>query len=231
MEPCGVGTRHWARRHGRRSLPSPLIPAIPDSSGETEAVRDLIPSPVRARSSTLHWRCRIRPGIAADRRFRPSPYPGHFFGLMPIPFSSEDLGRIFEPRTLTKGRSLILLGAVEVTLDDPSITAVVEHVGWRRNATITPSLLGRRVVFVNQCSCGQPACLHLAAASLAALDRFPQLRKPVQTSLLDTLTAAPAEERQVLTFELSPGQPPNACVVTTVRIGERTGRRSPTTPA
>ena len=92
---------------------------------------------------------------------------------MLIPFSSEDLGRIFDARTLTKGRSLILLGAVEVSLADPSITAVVDHLGLRRTVTITPSLLGRRVVFINACSCGQPACLHLAATGLAALDRFP----------------------------------------------------------
>ncbi len=151
---------------------------------------------------------------------------------MLIPYSSEDLGRIFDARTLTKGRTLVLLGAVEVALADPSITAVVDHVGLQRTATITPSLLGRRVVFLSDCSCGQPACLHLAATSLAALDRYPALRKPVQGSLLDTLTsAAPAEERQTLTFELAPGEPPHACFITTVMIGERSGKRQATSPA
>src|SRR4051812_8524996 len=146
-------------------------------------------------------------------------------------FSSEDLGRVFDPHTLTKGRSLVLLGAVEVTLADSFITAVVDHGGHRRSANITPSLLGRRVAFSNQCSCGQSDCLHLAAAALAALDRYPALRKPVQSSFLDALTAAPAEERQVLTFMLSPGEPPHACFVSPVLIGERTGTQTTTTPA
>src|SRR5579875_3616160 len=99
---------------------------------------------------------------------------------MLTPFSSEDLGRVFDARTLTKGRSLILLGAVEVRLAEPSITAEVDHAGFQRRTTVTPSLMGRRVVFVSQCSCGQTACLHLAATCLAALDRHPALRKPVQ---------------------------------------------------
>src|SRR3954471_5099857 len=187
-----------------------------------------MPWPVRGRCFNPNGAFPIRADIADSTHL--SEFP-RIPNLMPIPFSSEDLGRIFDARTLTKGRSLILLGAVEVSLAGPTITAVVEHVGSRRTATITPSPLGRRVVFVSQCSCGQSACLHLAAASLAALDRFPQLRKPVQTSLLDALTTAPAEERQGLWFELAPGQPPHACFVSTVLIGDRTGRRSPTTPA
>ena len=39
-------------------------------------------------------------------------------------------------------------------------------------------------------SCGQPACAHLAAGCLAALDRYPALRKPVQASFLDTLASS-----------------------------------------
>ena len=147
------------------------------------------------------------------------------------PFSSDDLGRVFDARTLTRGRSLVLLGAVEVTLDAETVVAVVEHAGFQRRATITPSSLGRRVMFVNACSCGQPACVHLAAGCLAALDRFPALRKPVQKTLFESLTAAPAEERQALAFELAPGEPPHACFVSTLLIGERSGRREATTPA
>jgi ERCC4-related helicase len=150
---------------------------------------------------------------------------------MLTPFSSEDLGRVFDARVLTKGRTLVLLGTVEVTLQDTSIAVVVEHLGLRRTASITPSSLGHRVVFVNQCSCGEAACAHLAAGSLAALDRYPVLRKPVQKSFLDALAAPPAEERQRLTFELSPGTPPHACFVSTFLIGERTGRLEATTPS
>ena len=155
-------------------------------------------------------------------------------------FSSEDLGRIFDARVLTRGRSLVLLGTVEVALLEASISVVVEHLGLRHTASIAPSALGQRVVFVNKCSCGQPACAHLAAGALAALDRYPALRRPVQKSFLDTLAApslaAPStaassvQERQRLMFELSPGEPPHACFVSTVLIGERTGRREATTP-
>jgi superfamily II DNA or RNA helicase len=150
---------------------------------------------------------------------------------MLTPFSSEDLGRVFDARALTKGRTLILLGTVEVTLEDPSIAVVVEHLGLRHTASITPSSLGHRVVFLNKCSCGQSTCAHLAAGSLAALDRYPALRKLVQRNFLDTLASPPAEERQTLVFELSPGDPPHACFVSTFLIGERTGRLEVTTPS
>ena len=150
---------------------------------------------------------------------------------MLTPFSSEDFGRVFDARTLTKGRTLVLMGNVEVTLEDPSIAVVVEHLGLRHTASITPSLLGNRVVFQNKCGCGQAACPHLAAGCLAALDRFPALRKPVQKNFLDTLAPPAGEERQKLVFELSPGEPPHACFVSTFLVGERTGRLQVTTPA
>ena len=150
---------------------------------------------------------------------------------MLTPFSSEDLSRIFDSRVLTRGRSLVLLGTVEVALQDPSIAVTVEHLGLRHTASITPSALGHRVVFANKCSCGQSACAHMAAGALAALDRYPVLRKPVQKSFLDTLAIPAAAERQRLVFELSPGEPPHACFVNTILIGERSGRLEPTTPA
>ena len=150
---------------------------------------------------------------------------------MLTPFSSEDLGRVFDARALTKGRTLVLLGTVEVTLQDPSIAVAVEHLGLRHTANITPSSIGRRVVFLNTCSCGQSTCVHLAAGSLAALDRYPALRRPVQNSFLDALANPPATERQSLVFELSPGAAPHACFVSTFLIGERTGRLEATTPS
>lgn len=150
---------------------------------------------------------------------------------MLTPFSSEDLGRVFDARALTKGRTLVLLGTVGVTLQDLSIAVVVEHLGLRHTASITPSSLGHRVVFLNKCSCGQSACVHLAAGALAALDRYPALRKAVQRNFLDALANPPAEERQRLVFELSPGAPPHACFVSTFLIGERTGRLEVTTPS
>jgi superfamily II DNA or RNA helicase len=150
---------------------------------------------------------------------------------MLTPFSSEDLGRVFDARALTKGRTLLLLGTVEVTLHDPSIAVMVEHLGLRHTASITSSLRGRRVVFLNKCSCGQSACAHLAAGSLAALDRYPALRRPVQKNFLDMLATPATKERQRLVFELSPATPPHACFVSTILIGELTGRLEATTPS
>ena len=149
---------------------------------------------------------------------------------MLTPFSSEDLGRVFDARTLTKGRSLVLLGIVDVVLQDPSIGVAVEHLGVRYAASITPSPLRRRTTLLGQCSCGQSACAHLAAGALAALDRYPALRKPTQQSFLDALASPSAEEPRRLVFEISPGEPPHACFVSTLLIGERTGRIEVTTP-
>ncbi len=149
---------------------------------------------------------------------------------MPTPFSTEDLGRIFDARTLTRGRSLLMLGTVDVALDGDTIAITVDHLGQHR-ATMTPSTLGPRVIFRNACACGQANCAHLAAGALAALDRFPQLRRATQRSFLDTLTAADGGERTSLVFELAPAPPPAACKVSTLLVGERSGRLTPTTPA
>ena len=150
---------------------------------------------------------------------------------MPTPFSSQDLGRIFDARVLTRGRGLGLAGGVEVQLDGDTVTALVQERGVVHTLRITPALLGRRVVFDHTCSCGLSACAHLAAAAFAALDRFPVLRKPEQQTFLDTLvTAAAGKERQRLVFELAAAEPPHACAVTTLLIGERTGIAAPTTP-
>ena len=151
---------------------------------------------------------------------------------MLTPFSSEDLGRMFDSRILTKGRTLILLGTVQVTLQDPSVAVMVEHLDQRHTANFTPAALDRhRVVLLSDCSCGQVACVHVAAGALAALDRFPALRKPTQQNFLGTLAAPAAAERQRLTFDLSPGTPPHACFVSALLVGERTGQTEPTSPA
>jgi superfamily II DNA or RNA helicase len=151
---------------------------------------------------------------------------------MPTPFSSQDLGRIFDGRALTRGRTLGLSGGVEVELEGDTISGVVQDQAFVYTVSITPSLLGRRVVLDSRCTCRVPGCAHLAAAAFGALDRFPALRRPEQQTFLDTLTAAPPEkERQRIVFELAPGDHPYACLVTTVLIGERTGVATPTTPA
>jgi superfamily II DNA or RNA helicase len=147
------------------------------------------------------------------------------------PFSSEDLGRVFEARTLTRGRSFLLLGAVEVELDGDAIKGVVEDKGVKRFATLTPALMGHRVVFANRCTCRLVNCPHLAATAFAALDRFPALRRTDQASFIDRL-GEPAAEKQRLLVNLEPGKPPeDACFVQFALVGERTARLAPTTPA
>jgi uncharacterized Zn finger protein len=123
---------------------------------------------------------------------------------MTTPFSSQDLGRIFDARTITRGRSLGLAGQVEVQLEGDTITAVVQDSGVEQNTRITSSLLGRRVAFDHRCTCRIPGCAHLAAAALAALDRFPSLRKPEQQTFLDLLAAAQKEQPPRTVFELIP---------------------------
>ncbi len=150
---------------------------------------------------------------------------------MPTPFTTLDLSRIFDARALTRGRTLGLAGGVAVRLDGDSIVGTVTERTTAYTIRITPSVLGRRVMFDNQCSCRFTGCVHLAAAACAALDAFPALRKAEQQTFLDTLTTKPAEkERQRLVFELSAADPPDACTVATLLIGERSGTIEPTTP-
>ncbi len=149
---------------------------------------------------------------------------------MPTPFATEDLSRLFDGQTMTRGRSLQLQQAVEVSLDGDTITGAVNDRGVRRTATITPSQHGRRVAFELRCTCRAPACPHLAATALAALDRFPALRRAEQRSMFDTLASGAAAEPKRLVFDLSPGVPPHACFVTTSLIGTHSGKAEPTTP-
>jgi len=150
---------------------------------------------------------------------------------MPTPFTTLDLSRIFDARAMTRGRTLGLAGGVDVRLDGDSIVGTVTERATPYTIRITPSVLGRRTVFDNQCSCRFTGCVHLAAAACAALDAFPALRKAEQQTFLDTLTTkAPEKERQRLVFELAAADPPHACIVATMLIGERSGTIEPTTP-
>ena len=147
---------------------------------------------------------------------------------MTTPFSAEDLRAVFEPRTLTRARSLVLLGAVEVALSGASITAAVADAGLRRTATLTPSPRAGRVGFTSRCTCRQVACAHLAAAGLAALDRFPALRRLPTPPGLD-LPSGQARPRTVV-FELAAASPPAACMVTTMLLDEQTARTEDVQP-
>ena len=148
---------------------------------------------------------------------------------MPTPYSAEDLRALFEPRTLTRGRSLVLLGAVEVALDGDTVTAAVADGGERRTARLTPTPRGNRVGFGTRCSCRQSACPHVAAAGLAALDRFPALRRPVEAVGLDAPGATGQPTRRLL-FDVAAASPPFACIVSAFMLDEATGRTEGTTP-
>ena len=149
---------------------------------------------------------------------------------MPTPFSSDDLGRIFDARTLTRGRSLLLIGAVEVGLEGDTVTATVDQAGTRQTVTLDPKPSGNRVVLNSRCTCQAPACVHVAATAYAALERFPTLRKAAPGGLLDALTGDDAPEKRVAMFELAAAPPPDGCTVSTFLVGERTRRITPTTP-
>jgi len=149
---------------------------------------------------------------------------------MPTAFSSYDLGLVFEPRALTRGRSLILIGAVDVQQDGESLRGVVEELKKRYIAWVTPRADGERVGFDTQCTCHKPGCPHRAATALAALERFPALRRPEPKGLFDAMPPSTTDEARRAVFELSPGMPPHACFVATALAGERTGRLTPTTP-
>jgi len=127
---------------------------------------------------------------------------------MPTPFSSDDLGRIFDARTLTRGRSLLLIGAVEVGLAGDTVTATVDQAGTRQTVTLDPKPSGNRVALNSRCTCQAPACVHVAAAAYAALERFPTLRKAAPGGLLDALTGDEAPEKRVAMFEPVHGSAP-----------------------
>ena len=149
---------------------------------------------------------------------------------MPVRFSSEDLGRNFEPHTLVRGRSLVLRDCVEVSLDGDNIVGVVRDGEIRYGVKVTPSLRGSRVVVTSSCGCERSACAHGAATALAAVDRIPSLRRPQQQSFFDALLDRPKPQRGRLVFYLSPGKVPFACFLSTLLEYEGSSQIGATTP-
>ena len=172
---------------------------------------------------------------------------------MPTPFSSQDLGRLFDGRILTRGHSLILADGVKVQLDGDAITGVVQDRGTSYKVSLIPVKGSRRLVFDQRCSCGARSCAHLAAAGFAALDRFPELRQAEQQSFLDTLVGKPERvpaapvvprpeprpaprpeppiELKRVVFNVAPAETPNAFQVSTVLVGVRSGTSTTSSPA
>ncbi|WP_298214107.1 DEAD/DEAH box helicase [Acidocella sp.] len=108
---------------------------------------------------------------------------------MPVPFSAEDFDRIFDSAIIRRAQSVLALGFVkDVALSGDTIEGVVEDMdGTRRVTTLTPERKGSRISFAErECSCGERGCRHLAATALAALAKFPALRKPAPASVIDS---------------------------------------------
>ncbi|NYZ11858.1 DEAD/DEAH box helicase [Azospirillum sp. RWY-5-1] len=116
----------------------------------------------------------------------PSSLPALFDSPPPVaaPFAEEDLARVFEARTLRRGRDLVLAGAVRIARGPGRVEARVTDLGRELAVMVAPVSRGRRVAFDRTCGCGRPGCAHMAAAALAALDAWPEWRR---TSLLDLM--------------------------------------------
>lgn len=95
---------------------------------------------------------------------------------MLIPFTSGDLGRAFDARALTRGRTLALLGEVTVEADGASLQVAVAHLSHRHTGRITPEIVDGAVQIATACTCRAPFCVHMAAGALVALERIAALR-------------------------------------------------------
>src|SRR6202043_3420001 len=153
-------------------------------------------------------------------------------------FAEEDLVSTFGEPMLAEARRLLGAGAVDLTTTGPAIEATIVADGEHRRVALNPTQTGRRVAFLGTCeptpfpkarrgqepALGEAACVHRAAAALAALERDPTWRRPVQHSLFDlAFTIAP---KRRIVFALEPGSEDQAIFVTffaeTVEGGVRT---------
>ncbi|KAA0582750.1 DEAD/DEAH box helicase [Azospirillum sp. Sh1] len=95
-----------------------------------------------------------------------------------VPFGQEDLTRVFDAKTLQRGRTLMMTGAVTL---GPSggdrIEAEVSDLGRRLSVTVTPVQGKRSIVLDRSCTCGRNACAHMAAAAMLALESRPEWRR------------------------------------------------------
>ncbi|HYD32593.1 MAG TPA: ATP-dependent helicase, partial [Azospirillaceae bacterium] len=128
---------------------------------------------------------------------RPAP-PG-------VPYSHEDLARVFEAKTIQRGRTLILAGAVRLGEAKGRVEAMVSDLGRTLSVTVTPTSRGRRIGFDRVCTCGRNACAHMAAVALLALDTRPEWQ---QVSLLDLMSPAPSQSAKAPLAERPAKAPP-----------------------
>ena len=147
----------------------------------------------------------------------------------PIPFSLDDLSAAFDPAALRRGRSIILLGQVDVDIDGNSLSGTVDHLGMHQAVKLTPGKDGKTITFTGTCTCRQPGCAHRAAIAIKGLEKFPKIRKAAPKAV-----AAPAQqavERRRLLLELAAAKSPSCCVVIVKLVHERTKATIAATPA
>src|ERR1700745_3710076 len=153
-------------------------------------------------------------------------------------FAEEDLCSTFGEAMLAEARRLLGAGAIDLTTTGRAIEATIVADGQHRRVVLNPTQTGPRVTFLGTCeptpfpqarraqetALGEAACVHRAAAALAALGRDPAWRRPVQHSLFD-LAVTTAPKRRII-FALEPGSEDQAIFVTvfaeTIEGGVRT---------
>jgi hypothetical protein len=158
-------------------------------------------------------------------------------------FAEEDLRSTFDDAMLAEARRLLGAGAVGLTTTSPAIEATIVADGEHRHVALYPTQIGPRIAFPGTCeptpfpqarraqepALDETACVHRAAAALAALERDPTWRRPVQHSLFDlaghAATCAATPKRRIV-FALAPGSKDQAIFVSvfaeTVERGVRT---------
>src|SRR5882724_7748012 len=115
-----------------------------------------------------------------------------------VPFTQDDLLRVFDGKTIQRARHLIMLGAVELADDEQRIAATVSDAGRAFDVAVVPMRFGQRILFDRKCSCGRSVCPHAAAAAMLTLDTRPEWRR--QGALFDRLDRtrpAPAQRQGV----------------------------------
>ena len=141
-------------------------------------------------------------------------------------FAEEDLVSTFGEAMLAEARRLLGAGAVDLTTTGSAIEATIVANGEHRRVALKPIQTGARVAFPGTCepirfpqarraqkpALGEAGCVHRAAAALAALERDPTWRRPIQHSLFD-LTVTTTHKRRIV-FGLEPGSEDQAIFVT-----------------
>ena len=146
-------------------------------------------------------------------------------------FAEEDIVRSFTAPRLEKGRTLAAEGAVtpENSIRAPKLHASVADGSHRFRVTLQISEGKDAATLTTGCTCQVAGCAHGAATAVALFERFPALRRPVQTSFIDRLLSSPVEppvEQRRTIYGLEASEKNDTFYVTVVvEISDRNSRR------